>query len=229
MSFTPPKSLKELMLYCWRIIDRPLVQKEFLINYLSFDLSLFPLNKTKRIIQEAIKRGYLHENNKTEQIRLTPPMKEQFEQWQTHGFEKMQKMRELLKREWRVPMEIDEEFLFQIFRDEVMEQTVQEKAKVYRGSYISLEEVDFDAKISGTVKDYVGDDEVYYPFVISKRNRTISHTCPMFKNVHKDNRHLCVHLARTFSKLKVKDSQKTFELLENIVDNKNEWDFNANV
>ncbi len=226
MAFTPPSNLKDLVLYWWKIIDRPKIQRDHLVNYISFDLSMFKLNETKKILNEGIKRGYLMENKKKEEIQLAKALKKEFSEWQEEGVKIRQKMLAKLNHTWRENMEITENMVFQVLKDDLIDPKVEESAKKIRSSQIKIESADLSGKIKGKVKDTNDEgNEILYPFVINTENKTIIHKCPMFVQVHREKKNFCRHLARLIMKLYVKNKEETKQILEDIIENKQDWSF----
>ncbi len=227
MSFTPPSNLKDLIFHWWKIIDSPEINKDYLTNFISFDLSMFPLVKTNKIIAGGVERGYLMEDTKNEILSLSPAMEEEFQQWQDQGQEKAQKMMEVLNITWRKNQEFDDSVIFEIMKYELFDKTIEDKSQFIPNSHLNIEKIDFSEKISGTIKKEAQSDDKAgnYTFVLDRKNKIISHDCPIYTTNYKEKKQFCEHLARVINKLYSKDSEKTVNLIEMIVENKEDWKF----
>ena len=89
MVFTIPSDLRDIVLYWWKIIDRPNIYLDDLYNFLAFGLFLASMDKAKSIVQEAIKLKFLIENKETESVKLSKSLETEFNAWQNSAKEKI--------------------------------------------------------------------------------------------------------------------------------------------
>ncbi|UYP46212.1 hypothetical protein NEF87_002497 [Candidatus Lokiarchaeum ossiferum] len=226
MAFTIPSDLKNIVLHWWKIIDQPEINVDELYNFIAFDLFLAPLEKTKKIVQQAIHLEYLSENKESESISLSDELQQEFLTWQEKGILKAKTMAAALAQSWRPPIDITPSMTYQALLSDLVDVSVLEKAGKIRSSAVSLDLVAFDDKIEGIVKSKDdGGISQSYRFKIDVKARSISHSCPEYNSLRKSQKQFCIHIARIFMKLFVKDSEKTIELLRNIVYQKSLWFF----
>ena len=226
MSFAVPADLREIVLYWWKIIDRPTVSLDELYNFIAFDLFLAPLDKTRLIVDKAIHEGYLISDSIQETVYLSKELEADFKKWQAGGVEKVQRMNELLNQAWRPPLEITEKSVYDILQADIADVSVREKAGKMLASAVKVDRVDFNSEIVGFGKEEneKGED-IQYPFSINVISRSISHNCPEYLNLRRDQKRLCPHLVRAFTKLFISNELQTQKLIRDLVDNRDSWSF----
>lgn len=227
MSFAVPADLREIVLYWWKIIDRPTILLDELYNFIAFDLFLAPLDKTRLIVDKAIQEGYLISDPIQETVRLADDLENDFKKWQEGGIEKVQRMKDLLNQAWRPPLEISEKSVYDILQSDIADVSVREKAGKMLASAVKIDQVDFNSEIQGYGKEETekGED-VLFPFSINVPSRIIQHNCPEYLFLRKDQKRFCPHLVRAFTKLFISDELQTQKLLRDLVDNRENWVFN---
>ncbi len=226
MAFTIPSELKDIVLHWWKIIDRPQIHLDELCNFIAFDLYLAPLEKTKIIVQQAIRLHYLKENTDLESVSLSKELQTEFDAWQEKGVLKAKTMAAALAQPWRPKVELTQNMTYEALESDLIDVSVKEKAGKIRASAVTLEGLDFATSIHGHVKekDKTG-SPILYPFAINIKDRTILHQCPEYDSLRKNQKRFCTHLGRVIMKLYSKDKEKTIELLHDIVNHKHKWTF----
>jgi hypothetical protein len=229
LSFSVPSDLKDIVIYWWKILDRPIINIDALHNFIAFDLYLFSLEKTKLIVQQAIKLKYLKYNADKEEIQLGSEMLDLFEIWQAKGSEKLMKMQKVLSEKWRDKLDISDTRKYNVYINDLIDYSIQKKANKIRPSTIQISTKDFKTSIKGTISEINDEeDEITYNFDVLPKKRKISHNCPDYLELRKNRKQFCVHLAALFKKLSVYPDTKvqTKNLVEDIVNNKDKWIFN---
>ena len=226
MSFAVPADLREIVLYWWKIIDRPSILLDELYNFIAFDLFLAPLDKTRAIVDKAIQDGYLIADPIQETVTLSESLNSDFQAWQKMGIEKVQRMSELITQAWRPPLEITEKSVYDILQSDIADVSVREKAGKMLASAIKVEKVDFNSEIMGYGKEEneKGED-IQYPFCINVPSRMLQHNCPEYLDLRRDQKRLCPHLVRAFTKLFISNELQTQQLIRDLVDNRESWTF----
>lgn len=228
MAFSIPSDLRGIVLYWWKIIDRPQVVKDHLYNFIAFELYLTTLNKAKKMVEQAIKMGFLQEDDSMEYVSLTKDLQQELESWQIAGREKALKIQEQLEKDWLSDKKVTINQRYNALLVDLIDPAIFEKSGTMRASWIKLESTINDPKIQGTARDYdENDNKVVYPFQIDLSDKIIAHNCPDFINLRQSKKQLCDHLGRVIIKLFSSDPEKTVELLETIVHNKSQWRFDA--
>ncbi|MHA1610641.1 MAG: hypothetical protein ACTSVZ_04360 [Promethearchaeota archaeon] len=217
MVMKAPAKLDALLLYWWKIIDRPEISKEELQNFIAFDLYTFSLDGTKKKLQQGIDEGFLIYDPITEILKLNPILQGEFDQWQTGGLKKTKKMIKTLKKPWRGPIEFDDAHKYKILLADLIDPITQSQASKILSSAVKIVDIDFNQLISGKVQDY--------NFSINPKTHKITHNCAEFQNYRSKNKTFCMHLARVIMKLYTKHPDETSNLIKNIVRKKEEWAF----
>jgi hypothetical protein len=242
MNFSVPSDKRQRILYIWKIIDSPSINIEELYNFLTFELFLVPskqggnptskpiggesLDEVKKMIQEALDLKFLVEDPKTEEVSLSVSLKVEFEKWQDKGEEKIKKIRHILSNSWRSPIIIDEKMKFKILEDDLIDPASKKKANLFRSKVLSMEKIDFANEISGKIEDKDENGKIVsYEFSIYPKNRKIIHSCPEYNKLRKKQKKLCPHLGRVFIKLNIEHKKEILNLLEDIVEKREKWEF----
>lgn len=226
MAFAIPSDLKNIVLHWWKIIDQPEINIDELYNFIAFDLFLAPLEKTKKIVQQAIHLEYLSEDKERESVSLSGELQQEFTTWQEKGILKAKTMAAALAQQWRPPIEITQNMTYQALLSDLVDVSVLEKAGKIRSSAVSLDLDEFSSVIEGSVKskDKDGNSQLY-PFKIDVKAHSISHSCPEYDSLRKSQKQFCIHISRVFMKLYVKDKEQTIKLMRKIVYKKSSWFF----
>lgn len=226
MNFSVPSDKRQRILYIWKIIDSPSINIDELYNFLTFELFLAPLEEVKKIIREALDLKFLVEDPKSEEVSLSDTLKVDFEKWQNKGEEKIKKIHHVLSNSWRAPIIIDEKMKFEILEDDLIDPSTKKKASIIRSKALTIEKMDFSEEISGKIeeKDENG-KKISYNFEIFPKKRKITHNCPEYINLRKNQKKLCPHLGRVFIKLNITNTEETLKLLEDIVEKREKWEF----
>ena len=226
MNFSVPSDKRQRILYIWKIIDSPSINIDELYNFLTFELFLAPLEEVKKIIGEALELKFLIEDSKSEEVSLSNSLKVDFEKWQEKGEEKIKKIHHILRNSWRPPIKIDEKIKFEIFKDDLIDPSTKKKASLFRSKALSIDKLDFVDEISGNIEDKDENGKLMsYHFVISSKNRKITHNCPEYNKIRRKQKKLCPHLGRVFIKLNITNNEETLKLLEDIVEKREKWEF----
>lgn len=222
MVMKPPANLNDLILYWWKIIDREEIGIDEFQNFVAFELYTFSLEETKKKVQEAIDNKILLYDPTKETLQLSPALVDQFEQWQEKGKEKTQEMLKKLKAPWRQPIEFNETEQYAIYLSDIVDSNVAAKAATILSSKVKFAgsaDGNLATGIAGTVEDY--------EFRIDVPEQIIYHNCPEFQQFRSHQKTFCAHLARLIMKLYTKNPQEVFKLIQNIVVNKENWEFQA--
>ncbi len=217
MVMKAPSKLDALLLYWWKIIDRPEISKEELQNFIAFDLYTFSLDMTKKKLQQGIDEEYLIYDPITEILKLNPALQSDFDQWQAGGRKKTKKMLNFLQKPWRDPIKFDGAQKYKIFLADLIDPITQSQASKILSSAVKIVDPDFAQLLSGTIQDY--------NFTINPKTHQITHNCPEFQSYRIKSKTFCVHLARVIMKLYTKNPEETCILIRNIVRQKDEWVF----
>ena len=226
MNFSVPSDKRQRILYIWKIIDSPTINIDDLYNFLTFELFLAPLEEVKKIIQEALDLKFLVEDSKLEEVSLSDSFKVEFEKWQDKGEEKIKKIHHVLSKSWRDPITINEKSKYEIFEDDLIEPLTKKKASIIRSKALTIEKLDFSREIRGKIEDKdENGQKIIYNFEILPQARKLTHNCPEYTNLRKNQKKFCVHLGRLLMKLNNSDETKTFKFLEDLVENRDKWVF----
>ena len=226
MKFSPPTDLRGIMLYLWKIIDNPRILKDTLNNFIAFDLSLTTLNKAKKMVEQAIKQGYLLEDSTLEYVKLNDNLEKEFIQWQNSGKLKVKEIQKILDTTWRPKTKISVNQHYLALLVDLIDPSIYDQATKLRSSAIKILQNDFDTEISGKIKENHGEgDAQIYPFEINIKKKELNHTCPDFINIRSKKKKFCSHLGRLIIKLYAKEPEQTVALLKNIVYNREKWQF----
>ena len=224
---SPPTELSEMVLYWWKILASPSINLDKLNHFIAFELFLYPLPKTKKIVKQAIRLGYLVENEDLEEVSLSSALKQKYQEWQDQGTEKIQEMRAILARK-RIPtLEITANMQYEALKSDLVDILVEKKASKLLGSSIQIKQLDFSSGIVGYAREMIvsPEQEVKYPFSILPHKKIIKHNCPEYLSLRQHQKKFCVHLARMLMKLYSKDAESTTELIRDIVSNRLQWQF----
>jgi len=226
MNFSVPSDKRQRILYIWKIIDSPSINIDELYNFLTFELFLAPLEEVKEIIKEAFDLKFLIEDTKSEEVSLSDSLKADFEKWQDKGEEKIKKIHHILRKAWRSPIKIDEKMKFEILVDDLIDPSTKKKASNFRSKALTIDKLNFIDEINGKIEDKDENGKlISYNFVISPKDRKITHNCPEYNKLRKKQKKLCPHLGRVFMKLNITNSKETLKLLEDIVEKREKWEF----
>ena len=231
-STSPPTELSEMVLYWWKILASPSINLDKLYYFITLELFLYPLPKTKKIVKQAIRLGYLVEDEDIEEVSLSQDLQQKYQDWQDHGTEKFHEMRKLLSIRRAPKLEITTNMQYEALKSDLVDIPVEKKASKLLGSSIKINQLDFSTSIVGYANDFIAssdsndeDQEVQYPFSISRPTHSIKHNCPEYLTLRKPQKKFCVHLARLLMTLYRKDAINTKELVEDIVTNRLQWNF----
>ncbi|MHA1746157.1 MAG: hypothetical protein ACTSWW_09160 [Promethearchaeota archaeon] len=231
-STRPPTELSEMVLYWWKILASPSINLDKLHHFIAFELFLYPLPKTKKIVRQAIRLGYLIEDEDVEEVSLSHDLRQKYQDWQGRGTEKFREMREILSRRRSPKLEITTNMQYEALKSDLVDIPVEKKASKLLGSSIKIDQLDFSEGIIGNASDYIvfsdsneEEQEVQYPFSLSRRTQIIMHNCPEYLSLRQPQKKFCVHLARLLMKLYRKDAKSTMELVTDIVTNRLQWKF----
>ncbi len=226
MNFSVPAEKRQRILYFWKIIDRPSINIDELYNFLTFELFLAPLQEVKKIIGEALDLKFLIEDSKSEEVSLSQSLKVEFENWQNKGEEKIKKIDNILSKSWRSPIKIDKKMKFEIMEDDIIDPSTKKKASIIRSKALTIENLDFSGEIRGKIEDKDENGKLTsYDFVITPKDRKITHNCPEYNKLRKLQKKLCPHLGRVFIKLNISNQDATLKLLEDLVEKREKWVF----
>lgn len=228
MVVAPPKmeNPKNLLLFFWQILDLTRINVDLLRNTMAFEFKIGSPEKCSTFIRQAITDKLLVEHVDDEEVELSPELKQEFERWQQDGAIRANRIRDLLNRSWREPINLGENAKFPILMNDLADSIVQDKAAKMLASKASIETQDFAGIISGTVQHRQDDDqEIPLPFKIDCPNHQIVHQCYEYDHLRKAQKKFCVHLTKVILKLATKEGQKATQLLQDIVYNKNQWQF----
>ncbi|MHA1775204.1 MAG: hypothetical protein DRO88_04645 [Promethearchaeia archaeon] len=217
MVLKTPNTLDQLILYWWKIIDRPQISRDELQNFIAFELFTLSLEETKHKIQQAIDQKLLQYDPLTEILQLRPSLQTEFEAWKNEGVKKTKKMLEILRKPWRKPIEFDEKDYYNIYYHDLVDPTIDKRTSNIMSSAIELQKLDFNSIITGKINGF--------PFEINLEEKRIVHRCPDFTPFRIQEKSFCPHLARLIMKLNFKNKDETLKLLKKIVQNKNFWEF----
>ena len=219
MNFSVPSDKRQRILYIWKIIDTPSINLDELYNFLTFELFLAPLEEVKEIIKEAFDLKFLIEDTKSEEVSLSDSLKADFEKWQDKGEEKIKKIHHILRKAWRSPIKIDEKMKFEILVDDLIDPSTKKKASNFRSKALTIDKLNFIDEINGKIEDKDENGKlISYNFVISPKDRKITHNCPEYNKLRKKQKKLCPHLGRVFIKLNIEHNEETLNLLEDLVE-----------
>lgn len=231
-STRPPTELSEMVLYWWKILASPSINLDKLHHFIAFELFLYPLPKTKKIVKQAIRLGYLIEDEDVEEVSLSHDLRQKYQEWQDHGTEKFLEMRDILSRRRAPKLEVTTNMQYEALKSDLVDIPVEKKASKILASSIEITQLDFSEDIIGNAIEYIAssdtneeDQEVQYPFSISLRTQTINHNCPEYLSLRQPQKKFCVHLARLLMKLYRKDAKNTIKLVTDIVTNRVQWKF----
>ena len=226
MKFSPPTDLRGIMLYLWKIIDNPRILKDTLNNFIAFDLSLTTLNKAKKMVEQAVKQGYLLEDSTLEYVKLNDDLEKEFLEWQNNGKLKVKEIQKILDTNWRPNAIISVNQHYLALLVDLIDPSIYDQGAKLRSSAVKILQNNFDTEISGNVKENLGENDTQiYPFEINIENQQISHSCPDFVNNRCKKKKFCLHLGRLVIKLYAKEPELTVSLLKNIVYNREKWQF----
>ena len=226
MAFAIPSDLKDIVLHWWKIIDQPKINIDELYNFIAFELFLAPLEKTKKIVQQAIRMEHLVENKELETVSLSHMLQNEFDTWQENGILKAKSMAAALNQPWRPKEELTQNMTYEALESDLIDVSVREKAGKIRSSAVTLDNLEFSQLIEGSVKQKDNDgNPLFFPFKIDLKARKIIHKCPEYDSLRKSQKSFCIHLGRVLMKLYSKDKEKTILLLRDIVDHKSQWIF----
>ena len=229
MKFSPPTDLRGIMLYLWKIIDNPRILKDTLNNFIAFDLSLTTLDKAKKMVEQAIKQGYLLEDSTLEYVNLNEDLEKEFNEWQNNGKIKVKDIQKILDTNWRPDAKISINQHYLALLVDLIDPSIYDQATKLRSSTIQILQKDFETEISGNAKEKQEENDVQiYPFAINVKNQEIIHNCPDFNKFRCKNKKFCLHLGRLVIKLYAKEPDQTVSLLKNLVYNREKWQFQIN-
>jgi hypothetical protein len=219
MSFTPPKTLQDLLIYVWKIIDLPRINKDHLINAIALDFYLASPSNARELVIKAINAGLLLEDQDTEEIRLSTELEKTVSEWQNEGKNKRLQIQSILNESWRNPIPITDDLKFNVYIREIADVIVWEKALKIRTSMIETSQEDFQNIIEGSAKHFDSESEkiLQYPFKIDFKNKLITHFCPEYDSLRKAQKKLCPHLAAVFNRSYAKNKAETMNTVRQMV------------
>jgi hypothetical protein len=225
MVFALPANLRDLVLYIWKIIDSHAINIDVLTNIMAFELNIATPDKCREITTQMIQQGFLLENEDLEEISLAPDLQQLINTWQASGTQIAQIMHQKLSMMWREPYQISESVLYQVFLQDLIDFSIIQKAEKILSSAIKIDKIDSTQNIMGTVEIDITSNPDHTKFSIDLHNRILQHNCNDFQLVRKDQKRLCIHLARVIMKLYVTQKEFTFQLIKDMVTNRELWKY----
>lgn len=226
MNFIVPTDLRQKILYIWKIIDRPTINLDELYNFITYELYLTSLSKSKENVQKSINSKYLVEDSKKEEVRLGDDLQGEFDKWQNGGEKKVKQMKTLLSQSWRPELKNIDEMRYSVFEGDLLDVSVRNKSGLIRSSAVKVDQLDFSSGIIGKISDT--DEEghkINYSFEIYPKSRKIIHNCPEYINLRKKQKHFCKHLGRLLMKLYASNKIETIDLVKDLVEKRENWEF----
>lgn len=225
MSFTPPNTLQDLLIYVWKIVDLPRINKDRLINMIALDLYLASPPNARELIMKAINTGLLLENPDTEEIWLSPALEKPVNDWQVEGIEKRKQIQSMLNEPWRSPIPLTDDLKFNVYIREIADVLVWEKALKIRSSMINANQEELKGKVEGKIKniDVETEEKSEYSFSIDFDHNIISHSCPEYDTLRKTQKKLCPHLAAVINRAYAKNKTQTMEIVRKMVLDWTKW------
>ena len=222
------KDLKNQIFHWWKIIDRPSINQDELINFVSFELFLSTLEKTKEMIKQSLEQGLLILNQTSEEISLGPELKKVYAAWQKLGDEKVASMQKAIKKKWRPRFKLSHNDLFQVYLNDLADVMIIQEANKLRASRVKIDnDLETITEVGLILLGKGVEDGVDYPFIINLKKQTLIHNCPDFIVHRRDNSQLCKHMVRVFQKLYSKKSALAIKVLKNISLEKEKWVFSS--
>ncbi len=218
-----PDNIKELTLYIWKSLDLPVIAKEDLIYYISFEIFLFKPNKTTQLVNEIIKEGFLIKEDET--LLLSKDLRNFYSIWQKKENEKVKNALEEIIGRKNIQKEFSKEIkgLFNFFLKELSHEKSLNRATLISKDSFTFREINFN---EGIIKGEVsGSKEEPYKFEIDLKNKKITHNCHDFMTHKSKQKMFCKHLLKLFLILKTKNELKVSEILKSIIEDLKNWEF----
>lgn len=227
MKFAIPRdTTSELVLHIWKIIALPYIHQDDLLYKISFELFLFSPKEAKEFINVAINEGYLIQEN-DEEIKLSESLARDLNKWQkerkTYISEKM-KLIDNLNETAGAPKNNDLNKFRNLLKAFLDKGTINRAVAESDNSY-EFRLVDSDKKIIRA--EVQGSQKIPYIVDINLNEKVIEHNCHDFRTKRAENKKFCKHLVKLFLLLKIKNAALATDILENITQDINNWNFHA--
>lgn len=220
----PKENPLELILYIWKIIDLPKISKSDLLHQITFKLYLLPPEKTANFINKSIENNLL-KINLDNTISLSDKLENKFKSWQKKREEIINRKERDVKTKNIILKDLDKKknsdynVLLKIFSD---------KSTINRAVSISTElikflEVNQDKEV--VKAQFLGSKKESYSIEIDLKKKTIKHNCHDYVERRAPNKKFCKHLTRLFLIMKEKNKKFVENLLSNLADSINEWEY----
>lgn len=216
--------IRDEIIEWWKYCDMDFILRDDLEQMISYEIVKYPIEKTRQIIDQAIKYQILIENKEKETLHVHPTIQSEIEEWQTAGKKKLSKIRALLDKKWRPQFEPSQSSQFDVLKNDIIDVITNKRAGKLRASSIKIENLDFDDRIEGIAIDKTKEGKkTEFPFLIDNSKKHIVHNCPEMQKYQENSIQFCSHLARLLMKLYAKDGETTVKWLEHLIHSKAAW------
>ncbi|MBN1215114.1 MAG: DUF2240 family protein [Candidatus Lokiarchaeota archaeon] len=220
----PKEDPKKFILYLWKIIDLEKISQDNLIFYISYRLFLLSPDKVNKFIKKSIENNLI-EITDDKKISLNPKLREDFDIWQ-------KKREDHIKKK-----EKDNNLRIDILEDlenkkknnfNTLLKAFSDKGTINRAVSISTDTIKlslFDQEKKSIRVTFIGREKESYFIEIDQNKKIIRHNCHDYNERRAKNKKFCKHLARLFLILKEQNQNFTEQLLGDIADTINNWEF----
>jgi hypothetical protein len=218
----PRQDNPELLLYLWKIIDLPYIPKDDLLFKISYELFLFPPEKTAIFVNKMLKENLLTQDDKGE-VSLSPLLNKKLMLWQVNRKKKILKQQKSAEKRRLITTKAENDENFNIFFKILVDKGVLYRAAKITDDAFEIKTLDTQ---NGSLKSVIkGSKEEPYYIEINLKQQSVKHNCHDFETRRSKNKQFCKHLARLFLLLKEKDEKSAELFLKEIGENIEEWEF----
>jgi len=217
MNFPTPKNATEMVLYVWKIIDLPTISKSDLIYTISFELFLFPPEKAKLFVDKAIQSKLLI-NAPKGHLKISQNQAKKLNIWQS---KRKQEIIEnlIIRKTKKLKKGSSFNTMLNFFAD---------KGTINRAVGISSSNFDvIDFNKGSIAANVVGTKEEAYLISVNIKDKILKHNCHDFETRRSSEKKFCKHIVKLFFLLKEENQEQTEQLLSEIGENIDDWDFTS--
>ena len=217
MIFPTPKNATEMLLNVWKIVDLPSILKSDLIFKISFELFLISPEKANSLIDRAIQSKILIITPKGH-VKISQKLEKQLIDWQLRRKKEISENL-IQKKNRRIKKGAPFNTLLNFFTD---------KGTIARAVGISSSNFDvIDFSKGAIAANVVGTEKEPYLISINTQDKILKHNCRDFETRTRREKMFCKHLVKLFFILKEKNQEQTEQILIEIGENLEDWDFIA--
>ncbi|MFX1448384.1 MAG: hypothetical protein ACFFCG_09645 [Promethearchaeota archaeon] len=213
-----------MILYIWKIIDLPYINRYDLEYKISFELFLFSPKKAKEFVEKAIHNGFLLAGNNSN-LSLSDDLVLELKNWHIKRREEILKKLKIsaIIAQKRNDFKKNGTSKFNILLKAFLDSGTINRAVQVSDDAILIKTFDPQGKyITAEIK---GSQKTPYLIEISAYEKFLKHDCHDFQTKRAQNKKFCKHLAKLFLILKEKDEKIATLILDNISKDINKWDF----